>query len=152
MLKREKKKIDLNWSNVAITTTGRLDLRWLSTVFWKVGKYKYLHSQNGRFWKRKIRETGEAFLRRRISSLQNRTRAKRYTALTDFTCPSSRYLFWQHNGCMNKMMTQNHFQTASRIHLFIIETFCISKVLFSFFFFFFFSHRAFIKTAFSDSI
>ena len=88
-----------------------------------MGKYKYLHSQNGRFCKRKIREPGEAFLRRRISSLQDRTRAKRY-------------LFWQHNGCMNKMMTQNHFQTASRIHLFIIETFCKSKVLFSFSFFF----------------
>ena len=150
MLKPEKKMIYLNWSNVAITTTGRLDLRWPSTVSWKVGKYEYLHSQNGRFWKRNIRETGEVFLRRRISRLQDRTRAKRYMALTDFTCPSSRYMFWQHNGCMNKMMTQNHFQTASRIHLFIIEKSCKSKVLFSFSFFF--SHQAFIKTAFSDSI
>ena len=89
-----KKMIDLNWSNVAITTT----------VSWKVGKYKYLHSQNGRFWKRKIGETGKAFLRRRISSLQDRTRAKRYMALTDFTCPSSRYLFWQH---MQRVYEQN---------------------------------------------
>ena len=62
--------------------------------------------------KLRIRETGDDFLRRRISSLQD----KRHMEFTDFTCPSSRYLFWQHNGCINRIMTQNHLQTASRIH------------------------------------
>ena len=33
-----RKMFELNWFNVAIATTGRLDLRWLSTVSWKVGE------------------------------------------------------------------------------------------------------------------
>ena len=31
------KRFELNWFNVAVTTTGRLGLRWLPTVSWKVG-------------------------------------------------------------------------------------------------------------------
>ena len=44
-LLKPQKRFELNWFNVAITTTGRLGLRWFPTVSWKVGKCKYLHSQ-----------------------------------------------------------------------------------------------------------
>ena len=33
-----KKMFELNWFNAAIATTGRLGLRWLPTVSWKVGE------------------------------------------------------------------------------------------------------------------
>ena len=35
-LLKSQKRFELNWFNVAITTTGRLGLRWLPTVSWKV--------------------------------------------------------------------------------------------------------------------
>ena len=45
-LLKPQKRFELNWFNVAITTTGRLDLRWLPTISWKVVKMQiYLHSQ-----------------------------------------------------------------------------------------------------------
>ena len=40
------KRFELNWFNVAITATGRLGLRWLPTVSWKVGKIQIFAFSN----------------------------------------------------------------------------------------------------------
>ena len=45
-LLKSPKWFELIWFNVAITTTGRLGLRWLPTVSWKVGKMQIFAFSN----------------------------------------------------------------------------------------------------------
>ena len=45
-LLKPQKRFELNWFNVAITTTGRLGLRWLPTVSWKVGEMQIFAFSN----------------------------------------------------------------------------------------------------------
>ena len=60
----------LNLFNVAIATTGRLSLRWLPTVSWKVGEMQiFAFSRRSLGYLGKKTETGEGSLRTRISSV-----------------------------------------------------------------------------------
>ena len=48
------KRFELNWSNVAITTTARLGLRWLPTVSWKVVKMQIFAFSKSFPWARGV--------------------------------------------------------------------------------------------------
>ena len=69
-----KKMFELNWFNAAIATTGRLGLRWLPTVSWKVGEmqiFAFSKRSLGYLGTEKKNETYEGLLRTRISSLEH---------------------------------------------------------------------------------